>query len=135
MVKGGIKKRTARRFEIPGAKTKFKKTGVIFLAKSFSVAYPVLNVSKGGLVFVCDEKFKRGDKLILQLLVPNERPFHLLALVQRREQRVDSSDFLVAVEFMPFTGDRRQNSIEALVMLRKLDSQYGKEIKGFWAGI
>lgn len=131
----GIKKRRSRRFEIPGGKVKYKKTGLIFLVKGFSIAYPVFNVSKGGLVFVCDEKLDHGDKVIMQLLVPNENPLRLRALVQRRGRRGDSSDMFVGVEFMPFTGHKSQNSIEALAVLRKLDAQYGKEVKGFWAGI
>jgi len=135
MAKGGIKRRASRRFEIPGAKTRYKKSGLNVLAKGFSVNYPVLNVSKGGLAFVCDKRLRRGNRLMLQLLVPNERHFHLRGLVKRRDQRVNSSNFLVAVEFRPFNGDRKQNTIESLVMLRKLDSQYGKEVKGFWAGI
>lgn len=130
----GIKKRKSRRFEIPGAKTKYKKTGLTFLVKGFSIAYPVLNVSKGGLVFVCDEKFDKGDKVIMQLLVPNEKPLDMRAQVQWQGRQGDSSDMLVGVEFMPFTGHKNQNSLEALAVLRKLDAQHGKEAKGFWAG-
>jgi hypothetical protein len=43
----GVKKRRARRFEIPGGKGKYKKTGLLVLIKGFSAAYPVVNVSKG----------------------------------------------------------------------------------------
>jgi hypothetical protein len=122
-----LKKRRARRFEIPGGKVKYKKTGLILLVKGFSIAYPVLNVSKGGLVFVCDEKLDYGDKVIVQLLVPNENPLHLRAQVRWRGRRGDSSDMLVAVEFMPFTRRRSHNSLKALDVLRRLDAQYGKE--------
>lgn len=135
MVTGGIKKRTSRRFEIPGAKAKYKKSGLNLLIRGFSVNYPVLNVSKGGLSFVCDKRFRRGEKLMLQLLVPNERPLCLHALVIRQEQHEDRSNCVVAVEFEPSNGNRKQNTMALLIMLRKLDSQYGKETKGFWAGI
>ena len=83
---------------------------------------------------MCDEKLDHGDKVIMQLLVPNEKSLHLRGLVQWQGRRGDSSDMLVGVEFMPFTGNKNHNSIEALAVLRKLDTQHGKEAKGFWAG-
>ena len=122
-----VKKGRARRFEIPGGKGRYKKTGLFILLKGFSAAYPVVNVSKGGLALVCDEKLDHGDKVIMQLLVPNENPLHLRARVRWRGRRRDSSDMLVAVEFMPFTGRRGQNSLEELDVLRRLDAQYGKK--------
>jgi len=135
MAKGGVKKRTSRRFEIPGAQARFKKSGLNSLVKGFSVNYPVLNVSKGGLAFVCDRKFRRGDKIIVQLLIPHERPLHLHGMVKRYDQHANSSNYMVAVEFKPFNNFRKYNTIDSLFMLRNLDSQYGREIKGFWAGI
>lgn len=122
----GVKKRRARRFEIPGGKGKYKKTGLLVLLKGFSTAYPVVNVSKGGLALVCEEKLDQGKKVMVQLLAPNEKPLNLHARVRWRGS-TDSGDMLLGVEFMPFTGHRGQNSLEELDVLRRLDVQYGKE--------
>ena len=122
----GVKKRRARRFEIPGGKGKYKKTGLLVLIKGFSAAYPVVNVSKGGLALVCEEKLDQGKKVMVQLLAPNEKPLNLRARVRWRRQ-TDSGDMLLGVEFMPFTGRRGHNSLEELDVLRRLDVQYGKE--------
>ena len=122
----GVKRRRARRFEIPGGKGKYKKTGLLVLIKGFSPAYPVVNVSKGGLALLCDEKLDQGKKVMVQLLAPNKKPLNLRALV-RRQGRADSGDMFVGVEFMPFTGRIGHNPLEALDVLRRLDSQYGKK--------
>ena len=122
----GVKKRRARRFEIPGGKGKYKKTGLLVLIKGFSAAYPVVNVSKGGLALVCEEKLDQGKKVMVQLLAPNEKSLNLHARVRWRGS-TDSGDMLLGVEFMPFTGRRGHNSLEELDVLRRLDVQYGKE--------
>ena len=64
-----IKKRNSHRFEIPKTKVQYKKTWLISLVDGFSISYSVLNISKGGLAFVCDEKLEHGDKVIMQLPV------------------------------------------------------------------
>ncbi|MDO9530196.1 MAG: PilZ domain-containing protein [Syntrophales bacterium] len=121
-----VEKRRARRFEIPGGKVRYKKTGLLILVKGFSKTYHVVNVSKGGLALVCDEGLDRGEKVMVQLLAPNEKPLNLHARVRWRGS-TDSGDMLLGVEFMPFTGRRGHNSLEALDVLRRLDAQYGKE--------
>jgi len=122
----GVKRRRARRFEIPDGKGKYKKTGLFVLIKGFSAAYHVVDVSKGGLSLACDEELNQGEKLMVQLLAPNEKPLNLRARV-RWHRQTNSGDMLLGVEFMPFTGRRGHNSHKALDMLRRLDAQYGKE--------
>ncbi len=122
----GVEKRRCRRFEIPGGKGRYKKTGLLVFVKGFSKAYPVVNVSKGGLAFVCEEKLGQGKKVTVQLLAPNENPLHLRAQVQWQERSAGSAGMIVGVQFMPFSDRRGQNSHEALDVLRRLDAQYGK---------
>ena len=121
----GAKKRRARRFDIPGGKGKYKKTGLFVLVKGFSTAYPVVNVSKGGLALLCDEKLAQGKKVMVQLLAPNENPLHLHARVRWRGS-THSGDMFVGVQFMPFSERTDHNPLEALDVLRRLDAQYGK---------
>lgn len=122
-----VEKRKCRRFEIPGGKAKLKKNGLLTVFRRFSKEYSVFNMSKGGLAFICAEKFRPGDKLMVQLSAPNEAPLTLRSRVLANGQPEDSAFELVGVEFMPFGNRKDWNCMESLDVLRKLDEQYGKE--------
>jgi len=123
-----IERRKCRRFEIPGGEVKYKKIGLFSFQKDFSEACPVVNVSMGGLSFVCDGRFGRGKKVVVQLLVPKEKPLHLYGRVRWQGQWAGNSTFRVTdVEFMPFGTRRGCNPLEALNVLRRLDAHYDKE--------
>jgi len=121
-----VEKRKCRRFEIPGAEVKYKKIGLLSLNKNFSEACPVLNVSKGGLAFMCEKKFRSGTKLMVQLLAPNEIPLNLRAKVQWQGESAGTVFRTLGIQFMPFGPRRGWNPVEALDVLGKLDEQYGK---------
>ena len=120
-----IEKRRCRRFVIPGAAVKYKKTGLLSFGKGFSGPYSVENVSKGGLSFVCDKKLSRGKTLELQLLTPNEEPLLLKSVVRVRRPVKDTNNKIIGIEFMPFGSRRGWNSQETLDGLRMLDKKYG----------
>ncbi len=122
-----VEKRKCRRFEIPGAEVKYKKLGLLILIKGFSKPCPVLNVSKGGLAFMCEKKLRRGMKLMVQLLVPNEIPLNLRAKVQWQGESAGTVFRTLGVQFMPFGPRRNWNPVDALDVLGRLDEQYGKE--------
>ena len=122
-----VEKRKCGRFEIPGGKAKFKKNGLLTVFRRFSKEYPVSNLSKGGIAFISEEKFRPGDKLMIRLLAPNEAPLTLRSRVLANGQPDDSAFELVGVEFMPFGNRKGWNCMESLDVLRKLDEQYGKE--------
>ena len=77
-----IEKRRCRRFMIPGAEVRYRKTGLLFFGKGYSGPYSVENISKGGLSFICDKKLSRGKKLQLQLLAPDEDPLLINSIVR-----------------------------------------------------
>ena len=121
----GIEKRRCRRFEIPGAKVKFKNRGLLFLVQAFSEPCPVINISKGGISFTCDKKLSNGKKLVVQLLVPDETPLNFNSIARRQEQIMGSEKKLTGVGFMPFGSRYGWNAQESLDVLRKLDEKYG----------
>lgn len=121
----GSNKRTCRRFEIPGAEGRYKKTGLQVVVKGFSKPFPVANVSKGGLAFMTKEKLKKGQKITIQLVAPNEPPLNLRSLIRRVEWSVANKASMVGVEFMPFGNRAGGNTTDALNILRRLDEQYG----------
>ena len=126
-------KRRCRRFEIPGAKAKFRKRGLLVSVQAFSEPCPVINVSKGGMAFICSKKLSTGKKLLVQLLVPNETPLSLKCIVRGQEQVMGSGKKFTRIELMPFGGRHGWNAREKLDVLRSLDQKYGgKDEKAFW---
>jgi len=119
-----IERRRCKRFDIPGAEGRYKKTGLLSLFKDFSKAYRVLNISKGGLALACEEKFRLNDEVIIQLVVPNETPLNLRVRVRWQGRPVGRMDRIVGVEFMPFGSRRGWNSLEALDVLTRLEARY-----------
>lgn len=122
-----VEKRMCRRFVIPGAEARYKKTSLFIFPKGFSESYPVLDVSKGGLAFVGEEKFRRGKKLIVQLLVPTETSLALHATVRWQGRWAGSELRVTGVEFMPFGNRKGWNSPETLDILRRLDAKFGTQ--------
>ncbi|MBW1887138.1 MAG: PilZ domain-containing protein [Deltaproteobacteria bacterium] len=120
-------KRRCHRFDIPGGEGRYKKNGLLGFTRGFSKPSPVCNVSKGGLSILCEETFDRGEKVMVQLLVPDENPLNLISWVRRLEQWSGSGFNALSVEFMPFGNQRGMNPLEALDSLRRLESQYGNE--------
>lgn len=125
-----VNRRKCRRFEIPGGKVRYRGIGPLALLKGFSKSYPLVSVSKGGVSFVCEEKFDKGQEIITQLLVANGSPLNLRAWVQWQEPSPGSGDKVVGVEFRSFGPGKGHNSYQALEALRKLDVQHGNSISG-----
>ena len=120
----GAEKRRCRRFQVPNAHTKYRKTGLLVLVRGMSKAYPVINVSKGGLAFLCDEAIKEGTAVEVQLIAPGEEPLDLLGKTRWKGSPPGREDYMVGVRFLPF-GSKDGNSSEALEVIRRLEDQYG----------
>ncbi len=122
-------KRACLRFEVPNGQTRYKKKGLLVLLSGYSEAYPVVNISKGGIAFECNEQIRRSTKLTVQLLAPHEEPLELNAEV--RWQRRHAGDVAeLGVQFAPFGAHRGWNSVEDLETLRRLEAQYGEGANG-----
>jgi len=122
----GAEKRTCHRFEVPDATAKYKRGGLLVLVSGLSKAYPVVNVSKGGLAFLCEESFEKGQNLVVELLAPDEEPLKLHAEVRWRGQHEETGKPFVGVAFAAFGTKMGSNSLEDLEVLRRLDEKYGK---------
>jgi len=101
--------------------------------QAFSEPCPVINVSKGGIAFICNKKLSAGKRLLVQLLLPNETPLNLKCVVRRQEKIMGSEKKFTGIEFIPFGRRRRWNAREKLDVLRRLDQKYGgKDEETFW---
>lgn len=122
----GVQRRSCHRFEIPGATAEYKKAGLLAFVTGLSKAYPVANVSKGGVAFLCEEPFSKGQKLTVQLLAPQEVPLKLHAEVRWQGRHQETGGAIVGVAFAPFGPKMGQNSLEDLDVLRRFDEKYRK---------
>ncbi|MFC1841254.1 response regulator, partial [Thermodesulfobacteriota bacterium] len=94
-------KRMCRRFQIPGASGKIKKTGLFDTFKGFSKEYPVMDLSKGGLAFSCTESFKKNQKITFQLLVPGESPLNLLSIIRKVGRPDRNGNRFCGIQYFP----------------------------------
>ena len=110
---------------IPGGLGKFKRSGLPGAMKGFSNAFPLLNISTGGVAFESEEDFKPGEELIFQLLVPEEPPLNLFSQVRWQKGFDSIMPRTTGIEFIPSGEDQDLNPLEKLETLRKFDAQYG----------
>jgi len=122
----GAKRRRARRFQIPGGKARLKRAGLFSLSRGFSEPFPVGNVSKGGLALRTNERLSKGQKLKIQLLIPNEVPLNMKGVAWRQEEQMEGLYASTGIRFMPFGNRAGWNSSEVLKRLRKLEARYIK---------
>ena len=124
-----VEQRRYRRFKVPAAESKYKKLGLQVFIKGFSEPFSVVNVSKAGLAFICEDKFRLNQKLIIQLLTPEEDPLNLYSEVRWRGYIHGIKKKVVGVQFLPFMVNCKRNgrnSLEALEPLSRLEKQYGE---------
>jgi len=121
----GIEKRTCHRFEIPGSSLLYKKIG-LFHEKKYIEAVRLLNISKGGLAFVCEDEFKIGKFIIVKIITPNGMPLELLSTICW--QRKSSNNYLPAtgVAFAAFGKGSNTNPMKTLETLRRWNKLYVK---------
>jgi len=121
-----VERRKYRRFEIPGGELRYKRITAPVLIQHFSKSHPVLNVGVDGLAFVCEEEFNQGEKLIIQLIAPDEDPLNLRSILRWQDSIALSSDVIVGLEFVEFGDDKDLNPPETLRVLRRLYARYVK---------
>lgn len=125
-----IEKRRCRRFTIPGAEGSYKRMGLLTLKKKFINAQSILDISKGGLAFSCEDNLHKGQKLMMRLTVPDEVPIELYSLVMRVGQWSGSNFNKVSIKFNTFGSHSSCNSMEKLNTLRRWDEKYAGEYSG-----
>jgi len=119
-----VERRKCKRFRIPDAKVRWKKTRLFGFPKNFSKPHTLLNLSKGGISFICNDKFSPNEKIVVQLMVTNENPLNLYSKVSWQEKPSYNNARIVGITFMPFCDRKGWNSQEALNVLRRLEAQY-----------
>ncbi len=123
----GIEKRTCHRFEVSVGKVEYRKFKMFNFYKSTAIAYRLINLSKGGVSFFCEEVMRKNKKLIFKLLIHDYELLELLAKVRWQHSSSYDSYLTIGIVFMPFGTGVYMNPREILNVLRKLDVQYLKD--------
>jgi hypothetical protein len=131
MAKKGIERRTCTRFEIPGATVNYK----IFrfspkLKRNYGEEFcPVVDLSRGGLRFLCQNKLDINAKIKMKVSVPGERvPLELLGRVRWSAANPGKSyKYQTGIQFNPYGEKKKQNYPGNLVKIIALEQKFSEE--------
>ncbi len=127
-VAGSFVRVHCKSFPVHGATAEVNPTGVFgVLQRLFSSQCEVVDLSKGGLSFETTRELTQGQRVTVSLHVPgHEAPLMLVGEVRWQKPLRHSRIRTVGVHFAPFGKREGCNSIQALHVLRQLESEYGK---------
>jgi hypothetical protein len=131
MDKKGIERRTCVRFEIPGATVSYKVFRLTLkLKKTYGEEFcPVMDLSRGGLRFVCQNKLDINTKIKMKVSVPGERvPLELLGKVRWSAANPGKSyKYQTGVQFNPYGEKKKQNYPGNLVKIIALEQKFSND--------
>ena len=119
-------------FEVAGASAKVKPDGILGALTGYPrKRYRVLNISKGGVAIETDEPFRKGQRIRLQLRVPDwQEAMELSGAVRWQKSLVGGEILRAGVRFDPFGTRRGLNSLSSLDALRDLEAKYARPPDG-----
>jgi len=134
MEKKGIERRACIRFEIPGATVNYKTFRISpKLKRTYGEEFcPVLDVSRGGLRFVCQNKLEINVRIKMKVSVPGERiPLEILGKVRWSAPNPGKSyKYQTGVQFNPYGEKKKQNYPGNLVKIIALEQKFAEEGAG-----
>jgi len=127
MVYNGIERRACPRFEIPGATVSCKKGMIFFSKKEYPEEYfPVLNISRGGILFLNQKRLNINSKITMKISIPEEG-VSLILKGQVRWAALNvgmSYKYQIGVQFNPYGEKKGQNSPSALEKIITLEKKF-----------
>ena len=118
------KKRTFDRYNIPGASVVFKKANRLGLFSTSSKPMPLINITKSGICFVSEKRFKHGDCITVKINIPGEKSINLDVNVRWLKNNIPGEKFHVGAQIRPFGKGHNYNSLKSLERLRELDKKF-----------
>lgn len=120
-----LKKRTCNRFSIPGTTLYFKNKPGLFTKTHYpDIYYPVINLSKGGTMFLCNDRLKAGQKIIVKINIPGiEQSLELMGDVRWISKNPEQSyKYRTGVEFNAYGNKAKENSKDLLLIFKDLET-------------
>lgn len=125
-----MKKRSCNRFSIPGTVLYYKNKPRFFGKGKYSDEYyPVINMSKGGAGFLCNERFKAGTSLVIKIIIPGiSEESEIIAEVKWISKNPEQSyRYRTGLAFSSYGEGKNQNPKEVLTLLETLESTFNKK--------
>ncbi len=120
-----MKKRSCKRFNIPGTTLYYKEKPFFPLAGKYSEDYyPVLNLSKGGAKFLCNHRLMPGRGIIIKLIIPgiDQSPEILADIKWISKNPEQSYRYQTGISFKSYGKRKNQNSGAILSFLEELET-------------
>ncbi|MFO7865895.1 MAG: PilZ domain-containing protein [Candidatus Aminicenantes bacterium] len=130
--KGGVEKRSCVRFKIPGATVSYKTEKFFSAAQNQDYGEefsPLLDISRGGILFICQQKLKPDSRLYLKISIPGERfPLKLKGIIRRVTPNPGKSyKYQIGIQFLPYGEKKDQNYLGNLVKIISLEQKFASE--------
>lgn len=123
-----MKKRSCNRFGIPGTVLHYKKKPRFFGKGKYSDDYyPVINMSKGGAGFLCNERFKAGTLLDIKIQIPGiSTESEIIAEVKWISKNPEQSyRYRTGLAFSSYGNNKNQNPTDILTLFETLENKFG----------
>jgi len=127
MSRNKIKRRACQRFTVSGALVAYKRKRLFSSLPVYEKeSFPILNLSSGGLRFVCQEKIRIDSKLYLKLSFPKEdTSLELQGQVRWIMPYTERSyKYQIGIQFNPYGSEKDNNSPESLKKIKSLEKKY-----------
>lgn len=126
MVNEKIEKRECQRFEIPGATISYKKKGIFSYPDKYKEEIcPIIDISRGGLRFICKEHLKSKSKVSLKVSIPGENiplsPFGRVIWVMPYPGK--NHKYQIGIQFNPYGPKKGQNNREILEKIKIIEKK------------
>lgn len=122
----GIDRRTCERFAIPDATLSYRLKKIFFSEKKHAERYcPILEISFGGVRFLCEKFHKPTNTIYLKLTIPNEKsPLPLKGkIVWTSLYAASGYKYQIGVQFDPFGVKKGQNDPKIMNRLSSMQKE------------
>ena len=124
-----MQKRSCRRFNIPGTILYYKKKSGFLKRTTYSETYfPVVNLSKGGAQFLCNERLQAGKEVKIRIEIPGWKDkLEILSNIRWiAKNREASYAYQTGIAFHSYGSKKNQNPLEILAALEVLEKKATK---------
>ncbi len=121
-----MKKRSCQRFNIPGTTLYYKIKPGLFIKHEYSDSYyPVLDFSRGGAKFLCNDRLKAGAGIFVKLNIPGiqESPELIASIRWISKNREQSYKYQTGIAFNSYGTGKKENTPENLALLIELEKR------------
>jgi hypothetical protein len=129
MTENVMERRSCVRFKIPGATVSYQRRSLLPKPGFIEEFCPLLDVSRGGVRFLCQKPVKPDTEVTLKISVPGERiPLTLKGLAKWSSLSEGKSyPYQVGVQFFPYGEDKDQNYPGTLVKIIALEQKFAEK--------